>query len=154
MWLEILLASGFVITASGYAYHHLRERLDFRSIDLNKLFDIAKKYVVHAARDNFSNAFDSGNMHLVGENLYDLHYYSGTTRHTIRFPANRGPRSFSRVYDSDQNDVTSKILEFAGVSHNFHSVPTTPRMLGYSSLIVAYRNGQERRFEEDEVISV
>lgn len=89
--------------------------------------------------------------------IHDLVYYDGPTRYTIRFPKKRGPCSFSQVtttYDSVETDVTEEIRRFAGPSHNFHGIPTTPYMLDYPNLTFVYRNGCIIKYDAIETISI
>lgn len=84
-------------------------------------------------------------------------YYVGTKKYTVVFQRIRGPCPFSKVLRVQKpvgmpDDVTEKIKEFAGPSHNFHGIPTTPEMLGESALLFHLRSGSVRRFEYNDVI--
>ena len=59
--------------------------------------------------------------------------------------------------DTDEmkhKDITEKISKYMGPYKDFHKIPTTPSMLGYTHLTVKYKNGKVRNFSHDEVIIV
>lgn len=88
---------------------------------------------------------------------YTLVYHHGSTRHRVVFPIRRGPtRIHSIVTERDgiEEDVTSSIREVMGPGHNFHGIPTTPKMLGYDTLTVHRYGGASDRFEADDVIAL
>lgn len=104
------------------------------------------------------------------DRFIDIVYYDGPTRYVARFPKQRGPCPFSSasvtqivargIYNSDpditmtnsSSEIINRVREFAGPSHNFHGIPTTPRMLGYENLTLNYRDDTSRTFGADEVI--
>lgn len=92
-----------------------------------------------------------------GPIVYDLTYFDGPTKYTVRFSKTRGPSPFSHVTFLDKNaeiqDVTDTIRRFAGPSHNFYGIPTTPDLLGFSNLTFYYRDGTNATFEQHDVIS-
>jgi hypothetical protein len=93
-----------------------------------------------------------------------LDYRDGSQEYTIAFPRVRGPAKFTHVVGStssapgqgpgaEGNEVVTDIIKkFAGPSHNFHGIPTTPSMLGFQFLTFHYRNGDARWFDRDDVI--
>lgn len=83
----------------------------------------------------------------VHHKYYTINYYHGFRYYKIRTPRVRGPCKFDKVFDQCDNDVTEKIKQYAGPSHNFHGIPTTPGMLGYSSL-----KFDELVFKSDDII--
>jgi len=101
-----------------------------------------------------------------GPAVYDLTYFEGSTKYTLRFTKLRGPCPFSHVTtttylaiddwsgDVVEKDVTENIRRFAGPSHNFYGIPTTPKLLEYPNLTFHFRKGSSVRFESDDVISV
>lgn len=64
----------------------------------------------------------------------DIHYIHGMAEYIIRFPNKRGPCPWSSVRDQSGTDVTERVNKFAGPSHNFHGIATTPTTLGFTSL--------------------
>ena len=90
---------------------------------------------------------------------YELGYYHDSKLYRIVYPKRRGARPIVNVTTSDDVDITKEILETMGPSNNFHGIPTTPRMLGYSSkevdfIKVKYKNGMIRTYQDDNVISL
>lgn len=93
---------------------------------------------------------------------YELEYYHGSKRYRIIFPKReRGPRSITQVLTSDNVDITKEIHEVMGPANNFHNIPTTPKMLGYSSssqevehIKVKYKNSIIKKYRDDEIISL
>lgn len=90
---------------------------------------------------------------------HNLIYYDGSTRYSVRFPKKRGPCPFSQVTTYfnalyNAHNVTERIREFAGPSHNFHGIPTTPQMLGYDNLTFTFRNGLCDTYLADDVINI
>lgn len=95
-----------------------------------------------------------------GPAVYDLTYFEGSTKYTLRFTKLRGPCPFSHVTTNEdgetfvEKDVTENIRLFAGPSHNFYGIPTTPKLLEYPNLTFHFRKGSSVRFESDDVICV
>ncbi len=90
---------------------------------------------------------------------YELEYYHGSKRYRIVFPKRRGARSITQVLTSDNVDITKDIHEIMGPSNNFHGIPTTPKMLGYSSkeadhIKMKYKNGSTRMYRDSDIISL
>ena len=77
-----------------------------------------------------------------GVTTTDLTFYDGTFKYVVRFNRRRGPCPFSNVSTTlggSAYDITDRIREFAGPSHNFYGIPTTPNMLGYENLTFRIR---------------
>ncbi len=64
----------------------------------------------------------------------DLTYFDGAEKYIIRFIKKRGSYPFNKVWDESNIDVTIPVKIFAGPDGIFHGIPTTPKMLGYTSL--------------------
>ena len=79
------------------------------------------------------------------DDSHNLIYYSGDRRYCIRFPKNRGVRQITRVTTlADAQNITDEIQQLMGPGHNFHGIPTSPKLLGYpQGLKVKYRSGIE-----------
>lgn len=96
---------------------------------------------------------------------HNLVYYDGPLKYSVRFPKKRGPCPYGlitttgnrqgRFQSMDQTpfDVTEEVRVFAGPSHNFHGIPTTPKMLGYQNLTFHFRSGSVVTFDIGDVIS-
>ena len=64
----------------------------------------------------------------------------------------RGPCSIRCVETREQEDVTEDIFEKMGPFHNFHGIPTTPGLLGYTCLYFHCLDGT-RIYGRDDVIA-
>ena len=49
-------------------------------------------------------------------------------------------------------DITSKFNEYLGPQMDFHGIYMTPKLLGYDSVTITYRNLEERTFTNDDII--
>jgi hypothetical protein len=90
---------------------------------------------------------------------YELEYCHGHKRYRIIFPKKRGARSITQVLTSDNVDITKEIHECLGPANNFHNIPTTSKMLGYSKTEVEhikmrYKDGSVKIFQENDIISL
>jgi len=90
----------------------------------------------------------------IAKKFYDLIYYDGTNRYVVRFPKVRGPSNISHILDDTGADVTSKIKEYLGPSHNFHGIPTTPISLGYNGLTFVTITGKATGFQSNDRIQL
>lgn len=84
---------------------------------------------------------------------YIVNYPHGFTWYKILIPRKRGPCEIMDIHDQDGNNVTDTILQFMGPGHNFHGIPTTPKMLGFESLTFSFLI-DEKKFEQEQIISV
>lgn len=91
---------------------------------------------------------------LTGKDYYEIPYQNGTSSYRLRFPKIRGPCLVSTVVDENSKDVTKEVKELMGPSHNFHSVSTTPSLLGYRSLTFHMRSGETKEFREHDTINL
>jgi len=89
----------------------------------------------------------------IGKQQIDILYPYGIRWYKVRFNKKLGPSKIKQIYYNHMN-VTKDIKTFMGPSNNFHGIPTTPSMLGYSSLTVRYFNGNEKIYSDDEVIEI
>jgi len=90
------------------------------------------------------------------DHKYILSYVDGLKTYTITFPMVRGPCKFYSVTaygDGGAEDVTDAIREYAGPSHDFHTIPTSPFLLGYPALTFHYRGGESKTFCDKEIIN-
>lgn len=138
------LSLASVYRRGGYLKNLFRA---FRRVSPADLVDLC----FFKARNYLSRRFEIGWLVYDGRGFYDLSYFEGVTPYKVRFPRKRGPRSFSSS-TSGEKDVTGDILTFAGPSHNFHGIPTTPKLLGLDSLTLVFSEDRSITFEKDEVI--
>ena len=95
---------------------------------------------------------------IVKKDTYELIYYNDSIKYVVVFPKKRGPCPFSEVIMySNENlivDVTEKVRMYAGPSHNFHGIQTTPAMLGLEDLKFNFRNGTSHYFGNTDFITL
>ena len=84
--------------------------------------------------------------------IFQLPYQDGINSYKLRFPKKRGPSIITKVTDENFKDITTEMRELMGPCHNFHSIPTTPQLLGYKKLYFYYRDGKMKEFENLEPI--
>jgi hypothetical protein len=89
---------------------------------------------------------------LRGARYNHLKYSVNGERYTVLFPVARGPKKWMTVCANLTDDVTRDVDAVAGPCHNFHGIPTTPKMLGFDSLRFVCFDGRELVFEKDDVI--
>ena len=92
---------------------------------------------------------------VVGRGYTDIIYWDEDQRFVIRCPQKRGPKKYFHIRDANGDVVMAEVEKYIGPSHNFHGIPTTPKMLGYKSHEFSMRRiGQHKRFEEEDVIVI
>lgn len=81
-------------------------------------------------------------------------YTQGERKYKICFPRRRGVKKICKVFTlEDKKDVTEEFMEYLGPGNNFHSIPTTPQLLGWDcGLVIQYTNGKELEFSSHEKI--
>lgn len=108
------------------------------------------EWLLHKAYDTYLTYFYLTPM--VTDENFNINYYYNSTKYTICFPNKGRMCPFKKIEDSDGKIVTSEIKRYAGPQSNFHMIPTTPKMLGYTSLTFFMKNGAVKKFEEEDVI--
>ena len=113
-----------------------------------------KDFCMLKLRTKISNSLETGLLIKPSKyHFYDLIYYDDLNRYIVRFPKVRGPSNISQILTNDVIDVTNKVKEYMGPSHNFHGIPTTPDMLGFDSLTFVMIDGATIKFEQNEEIT-
>lgn len=84
---------------------------------------------------------------------YLLNYYHGTEFYTMVIPYERRINNMMEVNSCSNEDVTASIKKVMGPCHNFHKIPSTPKLLGYSKLSIRYRNGENKEYDSDDIIT-
>lgn len=118
----------------------------------NTLFD----FCLYKSRLYITELFENGLVIDRGPNL-EIVYYLRDTRYRILTPKKPGPRPILRLVNAaNSEDVTEFVRERLGPYGNFHNIPTTPEMLGYTEgLQVVYRrNHQIVEYRPDDVIKL
>lgn len=68
-------------------------------------------------------------------------------------PRKRGPDRIDRI-TSSEIDVTEDVRKYMGPYHNFHGIPTTPNLIGFTNLTFYDIEGGERSFNDDQIIDL
>jgi len=93
---------------------------------------------------------------LTPQEICNLTYRLHDQIYNIRFPKSRGPSKISKVVNIDrsgeQTDITELFENFAGPCHNFYTIRTTPKMLGYETLLVTLMDDSAHIFNHDDPI--
>jgi hypothetical protein len=114
-------------------------------------------FALFKLRENVPKLIGTG--HLTDDKKhYNLSYFLGTTNYIIKFPKHRGPCPFQKVHATfvaiDMIDVTHNVRLYAGPSHNFHGIRTTPADLGYYGLKFIMMDDTVKTFLEHEFIEL
>ena len=80
----------------------------------------------------------------------DLVVHSPEGIYRIRFAHRLGPSDVRCIFNENQENVMSTVLQFAGPGNSFYGIPTTPGMLGFDYLTVEFRSGNTRAFKKKE----
>ena len=91
------------------------------------------------------------------QQYYDLLYYFGTTKYTLRFPRRRGVCSIysalgCEIGSTEEVDICDTLKLYMGPSHNFYGIKTTCKMLGYESIKIEYASGCVIKYQGDDLI--
>lgn len=108
-------------------------------------------FIVYNARSFAARKLETGLL-VKKRNLYEITFFDGPLKYKIMFKKIRGPSKIYRVLDSWNNDVTEVIKWYAGPSHDFYKIPTSPGMLGYDSLTFYTFHDHEYKFDKNENI--
>lgn len=111
------------------------------------------QYLYFRTRNWTVHFFDTGKLER-SRNNYTVTYYDGDTKYKICFPKKTTIRQIVEVRTDEGEDITSKFLQFMGVKHNFHGIPTSPELLGYKSLMVTYRDDSVKKFDGKDIITL
>jgi len=91
---------------------------------------------------------------LVKKNLYEIEYQLNDKIYTIIFKHKRGPSPILQVFNENYDDITDKILEYAGPEYNFHGHKFYPQFWNYKTVIFYLDDGSEKVFNENEIICI
>ena len=117
---------------------------------MDVFFKTTWNILANSFRNTLSRWFDIGLCRNY-PSFYELTFYHDGEKCSLRFPKVRGVRDIVAAY-SGKEDVTKQIYEHLGPCHNFYGIPTTPELLGYSSLSIQYRNKTFITYSAEEVI--
>lgn len=64
----------------------------------------------------------------------------------------RGPNEYVLITDDNGIDISDIIVPYMGPRYDFHRHPFTPKFFKFKALTFHSVNGDEKRFEEDEIL--
>jgi len=135
---------------------NIRERIRFIRENTNdSLWNIIKELILYKTRTYILNIMSTGLVvrYPPAMSYTDLVYHDGSDLYTVRFPKQRGPRPFTSVSNEKGEDVSDVLIKYMGPYNNFHGIPTTPVMLGFTEL--CFKNSRThttQTFESYDVI--
>jgi hypothetical protein len=99
---------------------------------------------------------DENDLVSIGRDLHELTYKYNNNMYKIRIPKRHAPSDIEYISGTTPNgtewECDDEIRAFMGPSHNFHGIPTTPKMLGYSVLVFEHVDGRSETYGENEII--
>lgn len=122
---------------------------------------IAVEFAKVTIRNYLISTFELG--HLRSDRKYiEIDYHDGEERYTIRFKRRRGPSKIHLIMGyrvicggaQSVTDITEEVKRYMGPCHNFHNVPTSPKDLNYSKIVIEFIDGSTSTFEENDLISI
>ena len=127
-----------------------------RWLEILIMFPYREVYRYYRRKFGFWLTDGAGYMSSEGR-CYEVPYYDGSRRYVLRFAKRRGASNMLQVHDSSTEpptDITELLLRYAGPSHNFCGVATTPRMLGLTTIVVTYLDGTTETITQDQAINI
>lgn len=116
--------------------------------------DVIYDYLVSTMRGFTSWAFSTGYLENK-KSHYKLTYFEDDQNYIIMFPKHRGPAKIVSIIDpSSGSHIYNEMIPYLGPGRDFHSIATTPRMLGYEKLKIVYRTGRVTTYEKNEIIRI
>jgi len=94
----------------------------------------------------------ASNLKHIGLHTYELHYTFHNKIYRLILHKNTGPSPVIMATDNHENDITHKIIEYAGPSSDFHGAQITPREIGCQAIELCLSNGNIIQFSENEII--
>mgnify|MGYP006252684663 CR=1 FL=1 len=90
----------------------------------------------------------------VNKNKYIVSYVLNNKLYKLHCKIRRGPTPVLQVIDQDLNDVTLLFYPWFGSNNDFHKQMYTPKDLNYRELTFQMANGDNKVFEEMDIIQV
>lgn len=126
-------------------------------------FIFLKDYAKFNLRNYVVDVFETGKVNLSSRAMI-ISYFRGDNKYSIVVPTIRGIKpvkniTLKSIYEGissdDDEEVMSKIMEYAGPSRDFHGIPITPSQLGVNQpLVVTYSNNVVKEYGPDNIIVV
>lgn len=140
----------------------LQKKVLNKDATLQDLVTLTKDYAIFRLREFVSDRLEVGKVEVVGRTT-TITYFKGNVKYKIKAPTKRGIRviktiHLKSVYDGivseGDKELTKRIEEFAGPYCDFHSIPTSPHLLGINQpLVITYSNNVTVVYGENDIIS-
>tara|TARA_A100001011_G_C14318317_1_gene849077 strand:+ start:3725 stop:4177 length:453 start_codon:yes stop_codon:yes gene_type:complete len=89
----------------------------------------------------------------IDKNNYELTYMVENRIFKYKFNLPLGPSPVLMVINEHEEDITKEIKEIMGPMYNWHGIAAvTPDLLGYKSLTFELSNGEQKNYNDHEVI--
>jgi hypothetical protein len=136
-----------------YSLERLKQNYDYLKNALYTRYSLYRDLILYFIRLKVMDKLGCGKLS-TSNKYYEVSYFNGPTKYTIRFQKKIGVCPYISVTCKDL-DVTEKIKEYAGPTHNFHGITVTPASLGYNDpLTFYYRDGTTKTFLLNEKITL
>ena len=89
---------------------------------------------------------------IIDKNTYELTYVINGTTYKNRIKIKKGPKPVLQISDECSEDITDKILPYLGPSYDFNGSKLTPKIFGYKTLTFEMSDGNEKFFDENDII--
>lgn len=96
----------------------------------------------------------NNSVRIVGKNTYEISYIINGKLYKMIVNVQRGPSPVLQISDENLEDITDEILPYLGPSNNWHERKFCSIDFDKKSLTFELSNGEERTFEEEEIIDL
>lgn len=104
--------------------------------------------------NSFRKRFFLHKPNTIDKNTFQIDYHLNDKSYKIIIKNKKGPTPILQVLNTDNQDITEKILEYAGPQYNFHGYKFTPKFWNYQKLVFVLSTGEEKTFTENEFIDL
>jgi hypothetical protein len=102
---------------------------------------------------NIIQYMNSSVVHIQG-NTYRITYVIKGKLYQMIVKQNRGPSKILLVSDENEEDISHLICPYLGPEDNFHGCNYTPKTFNKKEILIQLSNGDERIFNEEQVIRI
>ncbi len=88
------------------------------------------------------------------KNHYVITYTYNMKEYKVLCKRNRSRIRILHIKDENENDIGDKIKPFMGPAYDFHRIPTSPADLGYKKLSFYMLNGEQKTYNENDIIII
>lgn len=137
--------------------------IDNAKTQLKRYARIWYKTLITIIKLNFKNLYTRfiqtvKTPHIISHDTYEIEYfYKGKTYRLLLNDTSHASHPSSQsfnVYNENNQEITSRFLEYLGPQFDFHKRGLTPKDLGYKRVVILDENFNEHTYEECEQINV